>query len=106
MRSSYLIVFRYRKDISVAKGLNISAQTSPHIIGICYPLLAFEGIVIQDKVQSMLLACLKLTISIFQFTLVGFILYCLKRRIPTAELRIPGKSLEKTGYQTSVGFKL
>ena len=104
--SSYLIVLRYRKDVSVAKGLNISAQTSRNIIWICYPLLAFEGIVIQDRVQSMLLVCLKLTISIFQFTLVGFILYCLKRRIPTVELKIPGKGLEKAGYQTSVGFKL
>ena len=72
MRSSYLIVFRYRKDISVAKGLNISAQTSPHIIWICYPFLAFEGIVIQDKEQSTLLACLKLTISMYQFILVSF----------------------------------
>ena len=72
MRSSYLIVLRYRKDISVAKGLNISAQTSPHIIWICYPFLAFEGIVIQDKEQSMLFACLKLTISMYQFILVSF----------------------------------
>ena len=71
MRSSYLIVLRYRKDISVAKGLDISAQTSPHIIWICYPFLAFEGIVIQDKEQSMLFACLKLTISMYQFISVS-----------------------------------
>ena len=43
MRSSYLIVFRYRKDISVAKGLNISAQTGRNIIWICYPVFSVRG---------------------------------------------------------------
>ena len=43
MPSSYLIVSRYRKDVSVAKGLNISAQTSRNIIWICYPVFSVRG---------------------------------------------------------------
>ena len=43
MPSSYLIVLRYRKDVSVAKGLNISAQTGRNIIWICYPVFSVRG---------------------------------------------------------------